>query len=252
MAGMSGELAVFPAGPQPAAAIIVMPGGGYAGLASHEGEPVARWLNSLGLHAAVLSYAVGQGCFPRALLEARSALEQVRTGDAGLPVIPDQVGVLGFSAGGHLAGLLATDSANLTGTDPWTYVGRPDAAILCYPVTDLRDTLYGRIPNLHSTSAQNFLHDPSAELLSELSPSTRVEEETPPLFIWTTSDDEGVPALHSLELMTSLAVAGVPFEGHVFQHGKHGLGLADDEPAVATWRELCATWLDELGWLPED
>ena len=249
MARMPLDLTTYPAGPGPAATVLVLPGGGYQHLADHEGEPVARWLNSLGMHAAVLRYAIGEGCYPAALLDGRNALEALRDGDTDLTVERDQLGVLGFSAGGHLAALLATDSPEISRTDPWTYVGRPDAAILCYPVTDLRETLTGRIPNLHISSAQTLVPEATTELLSELSPSTRVEEDTPPLFIWATSDDEAVPVLHSLELMIALAVAGVPFEAHIFEHGRHGLGLADEEPAVAQWRELCATWLADLGWI---
>lgn len=229
--------------------ILVLPGGGYQQLADHEGEPVAHWLNDLGLHAAVLRYTVGDGAHPQALVDGRDALRALRSGRAGLRVTEDHLGVLGFSAGGHLAGMLATDSPDVMGAPSHSYAGRPDAAILCYPVTDLRETLNGRIPNLHLSSAKALLGDASAELLMDLSPSARVDEDMPPCFFWTTSDDDGVPALHSLEMMTALAVAGIPFEGHVFRHGRHGLGLAtDEEPAVAEWQELCATWLEGLGW----
>lgn len=231
--------------------ILVLPGGGYQILAEHEGEPVARWLNTLGLHAAVLRYTVGDGAYPQALVDGRESLRELRSGRAGLKVSQDHLGVLGFSAGGHLAAMLATDSADVTGAPLHSYAGRPDAAILCYPVTDLRDTLDGRIPNLNRGAAKTLLGDASAELLSDLSPAARVDEDIPPCFFWTTSDDETVPALHSLEMLTALAVAGIPFEGHVFRHGRHGLGLATgEEPAVAEWQQLCATWLDGLGWLP--
>ncbi len=244
------DLTVYPAGDDAAATMLVLPGGGYTTLAPHEAEPIARWLNELGLHAAVLRYTVGSGSYPAALLDARAALRELASGTAGCTPVRGQLGVIGFSAGGHLAAMLATDSADVPGTDAWTFTGRPDAAVLCYPVTDLRETLYGRIPNLIADRLAEILDHPSPELLAHLSPATRVEETTPPLFIWTTADDEVVPALHSLELMTSLALAGVPFSGHVFASGPHGLGLALDQPDVGQWRELCADWLDELGWLP--
>lgn len=230
---------------------LVLPGGGYQTLADHEGEPVARWLNSLGLHAAVLRYTVGEGAYPQALVDGREALRELRSGRAGIRVSEHQLGVLGFSAGGHLAGMLATDAADVSGAPLYSYSGRPDAAILCYPVTDLRETLNGRIPNLHRDSARTLLGDASAELLHDLSPTARIDEDIPPCFLWTTSDDDLVPSLHSLEMMTALAVASVPFEGHVFRHGRHGLGLADEDPSVAQWQELCATWLEGLGWLPD-
>jgi acetyl esterase/lipase len=246
------DLTPYPVDSAERPTVLVLPGGGYRVLADYEGEPVARWINTLGLHAAVLRYRVGEGAHPHALVDGRDALRALRSGHAGVRVARDRLAVLGFSAGGHLAAMLATDSDDVAGAPSHTYAGRPDAAILCYPVTDLRDTLSGRIPNLHLSSAQALLPDATPELLADLSPSTRVTEDIPPCFIWTTSDDEVVPSLHALELMTAMAVAGVAFEGHVFRHGRHGLALADDEePAVAQWQDLCATWLDELGWLPD-
>lgn len=243
------------AGDQTAPAVLVLPGGGYSHLAAHEGEPVAEWLASLGLHAAVLRYTTGERCWPQPLRDARAALAALRSGATPLPVDPSRVGVLGFSAGGHVAAMLATDTPDVPEADPLTFAGRPDAALLCYPVTDLRETLLGRIPNLHTASSHTLIgEDASERLQSELSIPTRVtspeEEDSPPLFIWTTSDDAGVPALHALSLMTSLAVAGVPFEGHVFRTGRHGLGLAGEVPDVAQWTTLAQRWLASLGWLP--
>lgn len=244
----------FPAGPDRAPVVLVFPGGGYTHLAAHEGEPVARWLNGLGLHAAVVHYRVGRGCWPRALHDARDALAAMRDGETSMPVDTRRVGVLGFSAGGHLAALLATDSPDIPGTDRWRFAGRPDAAILAYPVVELRESFSGRIANPDAHRAEDLLGDDiDPDLLGHLSTATRVtspdEEAMPEIFVWTTSDDEGVHPLHSLALMTSLAVAGVPFEGHVFRSGRHGLGLADEEPAVAQWLDLAETWLDGLGWL---
>lgn len=242
-----------PAGDQVAPCILVLPGGGYSHLADHEGGPVAAWLATLGVHAAVLRYRTGEHCWPRPLEDARAALAALRHGGTPLPVDRTRVGVLGFSAGGHLAGLLATDSPDVPGPDPLTFAGRPDAALLCYPVTDLRETMLGRLPNLHTRSAETLLGEDAAESLrTDLSLATRVtsphEQAMPPLFVWTTSDDAGVPPLHALSLMTSLAVAGVPFEGHVFRSGRHGLGLADEAPDVAQWTTLAARWLAGLGW----
>lgn len=249
---MALDWTLYPAGDDPAPAMLVLPGGAYAKLAPHEGEPVAAWLNTLGIHAAVLHYPTGYQTWPRPLHEARKALKALRSG--ALPVDRRRVGVLGSSAGGHLAALLATDSPDVPGTDPLTFAGRPDAAILAYPVTDLRETMLGRLPNLHTASAENLLgEDAPEEVRADLSIPTRVtppeEEAMPDLFIWTTSDDAVVPALHALSLMTSLAVAGVPFEGHVFRTGRHGLGLAAEEaPDVAQWTTLAARWLTALGW----
>lgn len=247
------SLTFYPAHDEVAPAFLVLPGGGYSHVADHEGAPVAEWLASLGIHAAVLRYPTGSGCWPRPLEHARAALYALRTGGTPLAVDPRRVGVCGFSAGAHLAGLLATDSRDVPKADPLTFAGRPDAAILSYPVTDLRANM-GGLPNLHTRSADTLLgEDAPEELRAELSLATRV---TPPdeqamsdLFVWTTSDDETVPSVHALSLMTSLAVAGVPFEGHVFRTGRHGLGLADEAPDVAEWTVLAERWLISLGWV---
>lgn len=244
----------YAAGADRSPAFIVLPGGGYTHHADHEGEPVARWLNGLGIHAVVVRYQVGPGCYPGALHDAREALIELREGGMGMAVDPDRVGVIGFSAGGHVAALLATDTDDLTGTERWTYADRPDAAILAYPLTDLRSSLSGRVPNLREGDAERFLGDAaSAELISELSIATRITapdegDPTPPIFVWTTSDDDTVPALHSLELMTSLAVAGVPYEGHIFRTGEHGLGLGSGQ-SVGQWTTLAERWLTDLGWV---
>ena len=251
---MAIDCTTYSAGPGPAPAFIVLPGGGYLAHAEHEGGAIAEWLTAHGIHAMVVRYGVGEGCFPRPLHDAREALTMLREGETDLKVLKDHVGVIGFSAGGHLAALLATDSAHLTGTQRWTFAGRPDAAILCYPVTELRDAFFGRIPNLDAGVAERLLGgDASEEQRGELSPSTRVTsakegDPTPPMFLWTTSDDDVVSVLHTTTMMLSLGVAGVPHEAHVFRSGEHGLGLGGDNPEVGQWTELALEWLAGLGW----
>jgi len=251
---MAIDFTTYSAGSDAAPTFIVLPGGDYLGHAEHEGRPVAEWLTSHGIHAMLLRYGVGEGCFPRPLHDAREALTMLREGETDLKVLRDHVGVIGFSAGGHLAALLATDSAHLTGTQRWTFAGRPDAAILCYPVTELRDAFFGRIANREELLAERLVGgDSSQELRGELSPCTRVTapregEVTPPMFLWTTSDDDDVSVLHTTTMMLSLGVAGVPHEGHVFRSGEHGLGLAEDNPDVAQWTDLSIEWLAGLGW----
>ncbi len=251
---MAIDYTTYSAGPHPAPTFLVLPGGGYQHHADHEGAAVAEWLNSYGLHAMVVRYRIGDGCFPGALHDAREALTMLREGETDLRALRDHVGVIGFSAGGHLAGLLATDDDNLTNAQRWTYAGRPDAAILCYPVIELRETFAGRIPNLDAGVAAQLLGDDAgAQLLEELTPSTRVTspaagDPTPPMFLWTTSDDDVVSPLHTVSMQMSLAVAGVPHEAHVFRSGPHGLGLATGHPDVAQWTTLAIEWLKSLGW----
>ena len=251
---MAIDCTTYSAGPDPAPVLIVLPGGGYIHHAEHEGAAVAEWLNAHGLHALVVRYGVGEGCFPRPLHDAREALTMLREGETDLHVLRDHVGVIGFSAGGHLAALLATDSEDVTGTQRWTFAGRPDAAILCYPVIELRDAFAGRIPNLDAGVAERLLGgDATEEQRGELSPSTRVTspkegDSTPPMFLWTTSDDESVSVLHTASMLLSLGVAGVPHEGHIFRSGEHGLGLAVDNPEVGQWTDLALDWLAGLGW----
>lgn len=251
---MAIDCTTYSAGPGPAPAFIVLPGGDYLEHSDHEGAPVAEWLVEHGIHAMVVRYGVGEGCFPRPLHDAREALTMLREGETDLNVLRDHVGVIGFSAGGHLAALLATDSEDVTGTQRWTFAGRPDAAILCYPVTELRDAFFGRIANREERLAEVLVGgDSPQELRGELSPCTRVtspseREVTPPMFLWATSDDEEVSVLQTTTMMLSLGVAGVPHEGHIFRSGEHGLGLAPDDPEVAQWTELAIEWLAGLGW----
>lgn len=255
--GPSGRprLTFHAAGSAEAPAILVIPGGAYRVLAPHEGEPVAAWLNTLGVHAAVLQYGVGEGVWPGPLQEARQALRILRSAQSPLPADPARIGVLGSSAGGHLAGLLSTDTPDVPGVDPSDFAGRPDLAILAYPVTDLRDTLDGGIPNAHTASGINLLGPSSPDdVRAALSLPSRVEQsnpaDLPDFFLWTTSDDERVPALHTITLVTALAGARAPFEAHVFHEGRHGLGLAADEaPDVAQWTTLAARWLAARGWI---
>lgn len=243
---------LHPAGDAPAPTFLVLPGGAYGVIAPHEGQPVASWLNTLGFHAAVLHYTTGERCWPEPLHEARAALAALRTGDVPLAVDRDRVAVLGFSAGGHLAGLLATDSRDVSGTDPQTYAGRPDLAVLCYPVTELRERMEDGGINGHTGSSDNLLGPGApAELRQELSIPRRVgvvQGSLPLVFLWTTSDDDRVPPAHSLSLLSGLSAAGADTEAHVFRFGRHGLGLAEAEPEVAQWTTLAARWFGSLGW----
>jgi acetyl esterase/lipase len=169
---------------------------------------------------------------------------RIRGGALGLAVDGSRVGVLGFSAGGHLAATLSTAAA--TGSATLDVPGAvPDFTVLCYPVVSCLD-------EPHQGSVENLLGgSPSDALLREMSAELHVTAATPPAFVWHTADDEAVPVQHSLAYAGSLARAGVPGELHVFPHGRHGLGLAGDAPGPDQWTVLCAAWLDRMGWARE-
>lgn len=204
--------------------ILVLPGGGYSRLAPHEGEPVARWLRDAGWNARVVEYPV-QTRHPGPLKFVQNEIAAERATGAAV------VGVLGFSAGGHLAGHSA-----LTPDAPAHE--RPDFAILAYPVVSM-------IAGSHRGSRDELLGPrPSRRLRRATSLERLVTPSSPPMFIWTTGEDTAVvPADHSLLLAAALARNGVPYDLHVFERGPHGQGFADGLPAAA-WRELAERWLE--------
>lgn len=203
---------------------IVLPGGGYHRHADHEAEPVAEWLESQGHAASVFRYPV---LTRHPLVSDAIATEIRRVRATGV----DKVGLLGFSAGGHAAGLSA-----LAGPE------RVDAAILGYPVVSM-------LLDTHAGSRENLIGlDATPELRAATSLETLVTPASPPMFLWHTAADAAVPVEHSYLLAQALAAAGVSHALHVFPHGRHGLGLAPDAGAASAWPALAAMWLDELAW----
>ncbi|MGV9378152.1 alpha/beta hydrolase [Nonomuraea sp. NPDC003707] len=232
-------------GPSPA--VVVLPGGAYHHLADHEGAPVARWLNSLGIAAFVVRYRIAPHRHPLPLLDAARAVRWVRHHAASTGVDPARVGVLGFSAGGHLAGLLATEAGSMLPEGPHDAVDRadprPGLAVLCYPVAALTG------PAAHQGSAANLLGPDAPEpVRSELSLGDRVGPATPPMFLWHTADDEAVPVENTFQVARSLARHRIPLEVHVYPTGRHGLGLAEADPVVGDWTGRCAAFLRSRGW----
>jgi acetyl esterase/lipase len=231
------------------AAVVVCPGGGYQVVAAnHEGKQIAEWLNSLGVSAFVLQYRLGQRYrHPAPLQDAQRAIRAVRSRATEWRVDPKRIGILGFSAGGHLASTAAThfDDGRPDAADPVEREGsRPDFAVLCYAVISLED------PPAHAGSRRNLLGDaPDPALVELLSNEKQVTPRTPPTFLWHTADDSAVPVENSLLFFEALHKAGVPGELHVFPHGKHGLGLAPGDLAVSQWPRLCAVWMEGLGLL---
>ncbi len=232
------------------AAVVVCPGGGYGHLAAdHEGKQIADWLNSFGVAAFVLEYRHrGRGYgHPAPLADAQRAVRTVRARAEAFGVVPKRIGILGFSAGGHLASTAAThfDAGDPEAEDPIERVScRPDFAVLCYAVIALGE------PYTHAGSQRNLLGpDAPEELVRSLSSEKQVSPQTPPTFLWHTDEDRGVPPENSVQFYLACRRHGVPAELHVFRTGRHGLGLAADVPGTRAWPKLCEHWMRAQGFL---
>ena len=233
-------------------AVVVCPGGGYGGLAmSYEGIEVGEWLNSLGVAAAVLKYRhKGSGYeHPAPLQDAQCAIRTLRARAAELKIDPAKIGILGFSAGGHLASSAGThfDEGKTHAADAIERVSsRPDFLVLCYPVISFVS------PQTHQGSKKNLLGaDPDPKLVEYMSNELQVTPETPPTFLFHTNADSGVPPENSVLFYLALCKAKVPAELHIYETGPHGVGLGKKVPAVATWPGLCADWMRVHGLLGE-
>ncbi len=232
------------------AAVVVCPGGGYGGLAmSYEGIDVGQWLNDNGVAAFVLKYRhKGSGYqHPAPLADAQRAIRTVRARANEFGVDPHKIGILGFSAGGHLASSAGThfDSGKSDAKDPIDRVScRPDFLVLCYPVISFT-TDY-----THQGSKKNLLGEkPDEKLVESFSNELRVTSETPPTFLFHTDADTGVPAENSVLFYLALRKAKVPAELHIYEKGKHGVGLAQELPALKSWPERCIDWMRGRGLL---
>ncbi|HEV2860833.1 MAG TPA: alpha/beta hydrolase [Pyrinomonadaceae bacterium] len=229
------------------AAVIVCPGGGYSRLADHEGGPVAEWLNTIGVTAFVLKYRhTARYPHPAPLQDAARAIRTIRARAAEWGLDPARVGILGFSAGGHVASTAGThfDAGRADAADPVErQSSRPDLMILIYPVITMGE-------KTHAGSKKNLLGaDPKPEMVRLLSNEEQVTKETPPAFVVHTVNDAGVPVENSLMFVSALRRAGVPFELHLYERGPHGFGLGTArgdrpaDPVLSTWPSLCAAWL---------
>ena len=230
-------------------AVIIAPGGGYTHLAAnHEGRQVANWLNSMGVAAFVLIYRLGPTYHhPIELGDAQRAIRMVRARAKEFDVLPDRIGIMGFSAGGHLASTAEThfDGGNARAEDPVDRVScRPDFAILGYGVISFM------APELRGSSAKALLgENADPQLLEELSNEKHVTAQTPPTFLFSTSEDKSVPSENSLLFYAALHKAGVPAEMHIFEKGPHGVGLDLGDPFLGEWPKLLANWMRSRGLL---
>jgi acetyl esterase/lipase len=229
------------------AAVVVCPGGAYRGLAKHEGEDYARFLTSYGITAFVLKYRLGPKYGYREITaDAARAIRIVRAGARSWNLKPKNIGIMGSSAGGHLASTMMThfDNGDRTSSDSVERFGsRPDFGILCYPVISMG-------PIGHQISREQFLGlTPSAALVKLYSNELQVTDATPPCFLWHTYEDSVVSVKNSLEFAKALEEHGVPFDLHVYQHGRHGLGLGDKSPFANTlpWTKDLIVWLKVRG-----
>ncbi|HJH04352.1 alpha/beta hydrolase [Victivallis vadensis] len=235
----------------PVPAVLICPGGGYGGLAGHEGADYARFLNRHGIAGFVLRYRLGSKGYrhPVMLQDAARAMRTIRSRAQEFNVDPARIGVMGSSAGGHLAATLLTkyDAGKPASEDPVERVSsRPDFGILCYAVVTMG-------PGTHRGSRNNLLGaNPSAELIDALSAEKNVTADTPPCFIWHTADDGGVPVSNSINFATALSNHKVPFALHVYGTGRHGLGLGDRYPYdnALPWTRELVLWLKERKILP--
>ena len=231
------------------ASIVVCPGGGYGGLAQHEGVHYALWLNEQGITAFVLKYRLGSKGYrhPRMLEDVARAIRTVRSNAEKWKLDPERIGVMGSSAGGHLAStiLVHFDAGQPKAEDPIDRVSsRPDLGILCYPVITMGEFT-------HKGSRRNLLgNEPKPELLELLSNEKQVKADTPPTFIFHTVEDQAVPVENALGFAEGLRKQKVPFALHVYPEGRHGIGLGGSKWDPANrhpWTTQCAIWLKGRG-----
>ncbi|MDD5596649.1 MAG: alpha/beta hydrolase [Victivallaceae bacterium] len=232
---------------EPKGAVVICPGGGYAGRAPHEGKDIALRFNEFGFHAFVVQYRVAPDRFPAPQRDIFRAVKLVRSKAEEWNSRPDKIAVCGFSAGGHLAassGTLFNEVQFAVGDETDKYPQKPNALILCYPVISSGE--HG-----HSGSFDNLLGAGSdLELREKYSLEKRISAETPPTFLWHTGEDSAVPVENSLFWCQGLRKYRIPFELHIFPEGRHGLGLGVDDkvPELRVWPGLCATWLRKMQW----
>jgi acetyl esterase/lipase len=231
-------------------AFLVLPGGGYAMLADHEGATFAEWFAQHGIHAFVLRYRLGSEGYhyPAEFDDVSRALRYLRAHAADYNIDPEKIGIIGSSAGGHLASTLLThfDPGNPDALDPIDRVSsRPNLGVLCYPVISMG-------PLGHQGSLHNLLGEyPDPALVALLSNEHQVKANTPPCFIWSTEDDPVVPVENSLLFAGALREKKIPFDLHIYQHGPHGLGMQDSYPFAHPhpWVGDMEHWLVVNGWL---
>jgi acetyl esterase/lipase len=231
-------------GPRPC--VVICPGGGYGLLSMEkEGYEVAATFNRLGMHAAVLVYRLKEFGYPAPLVDTTRAIRHLRANAERYQIAPDQIGIMGFSAGGHAAALASTsfDSPDALVRDALDSTSaRPDFSILAYPVITSEPGL------AHEGSIRNlFGDDITGEQRALFSRETKVGPETPPTFLMHSADDASVPVENSLRYANALSKHGIPFSLHIYPHATHGMGMREGFGSASTWPEALTQWLAEIG-----
>lgn len=229
-------------------AVLVCPGGGYAGLAfDHEGIQIAKWLNENGIAAFILKYRLPSDLIMKdkstgPLQDAQEAMRIIRRNSKEWNINPRKVGVIGFSAGGHLASTLSTHFAEKVYDVADTVSARPDFSILMYPVITMDASF------THAGSRKNLIgENPSDEAIKHFSNELQITSQTPPSFLVHSMDDGTVPVKNSMVYYEGLIKNKVPSELHIFQKGGHGYGLAINRDTQMAWPDLCLRWLKVSG-----
>lgn len=243
-----------PAGKATGAAMVICPGGGYGMLADHEGKGYAEYLAANGLDCFVLKYRLGSQGYrhPAMWNDAQRAIRLVRANAGQWGLDPRRIGIMGSSAGGHLAStaIVHHDPGQAGAADPVDQQSsRPDFGVLCYAVISMRDGL------THGGSRKNLLGEqPDPKLVAWLSNDEQVTKDTPPCFVWSTGADTTVRVENSLRLVTAMQTAGIAYDFHIYQKGPHGIGLATGKNGLAKgevhpWGKDLLFWINQNGWL---
>lgn len=228
-------------------AIVVCPGGGYHHRAPHEGNAIGEWMNRIGVSAFILEYRVAPYKAPAEGADVQRAIRVARSQACEYGI--EQIGVMGFSAGGHLAGTASVhyDKSFYEVTDEIDCLSaRPDFSVLCYPVIDLFEYR-------HNGSRENLLGlRPTTERKAFYSLHQQVTDDTPPAFLWHTTEDTCVPPENSMLYAMALASHNIPYELHIYQGGNHGQGMALANPYLHRWTDALECWMKKMGYLDSD
>ncbi|HOB85110.1 MAG TPA: alpha/beta hydrolase [Bacteroidales bacterium] len=229
-------------------AVLICPGGGYGALAfNHEGNDIAKWLNDNGIAGIILKYRLPSDLIMKdksigPLQDAQEAMRTIRRNAASWNINPSKIGVIGFSAGGHLASTLSTHFDDMVYEVKDNTSARPDFSILMYPVITMDASF------THMGSRKNLIGDnPSEEAVRHFSNELQINEKTPPAFLVHSADDKAVPIKNSITYYEALSKLSIPSELHIFQKGGHGYGLAIGKDTQSSWPGLCMKWLKASG-----